>query len=60
MEEPTRASHRTPRCRSGACTWRNLLERVVELFDAGVVRVRGGTYVELFDAGVVRIHGGTY
>ena len=25
-------------------TWRNLLERVVELFDAGVVRIHGGTY----------------
>ena len=44
MEEPTSASRRTLRCRSGAYTWRNLLVRVVELFDAGVVRVLGGTY----------------
>ena len=44
MEEPTRASRRTLRRRSGACTWRNLLERVIELLDAGVVRVLGGTY----------------
>ena len=44
MEEPTRGSRRTLRCRSGGCTWRNLLEGVVELFDAGVVGVHGGTY----------------